>query len=316
MNRKIVVFILLFTSLGILASQKLTAMEIPVLNDVYIESIIEYDENENLFKYSYLLSNPATNTGLIWSVDIDISKPQHGRDISADGLIIIKGISRSGRVVQDTFRDEIADIGLRMDKQVIPVGIDIPAGWMGGIALRGTASWGSREEEYNIKPGGALDGFIIKSRGIPTIREISIKPWWVYVAEGYVSEEDEEKARRIEEEITYHGKTVGPTAPPEELVPVDFLQQIIGLKHEAAALGWITNKGIERSLDAKLEAALKKLEQGNNVAARDIIGAFINEVEAQGCESYDGCPEGRHLAPEAYALLKYNAQYLIDNLER
>ena len=40
-----------------------------------------------------------------------------------------------------------------------------------------------------------------------------------------------------------------------------------------------------------------------------------NEVEAQGCESYDDCPKGKHLLPEAHALLKYNAQYLADNLK-
>ena len=42
---------------------------------------------------------------------------------------------------------------------------------------------------------------------------------------------------------------------------------------------------------------------------------FGNEVEAQGCESYEKCPKGKHLTSEAYALLKYNTQYLIEKLQ-
>jgi hypothetical protein len=45
-----------------------------------------------------------------------------------------------------------------------------------------------------------------------------------------------------------------------------------------------------------------------------MLNAFVNEVEAQGCETYEDCPKGKHLKPEAYALLKYNARYLADNL--
>ena len=77
------------------------------------------------------------------------------------------------------------------------------------------------------------------------------------------------------------------------------------MKHEAFKLGWITNQGIEQSLDAKLDNAKKKIEQGNKNAAKNILGAFINEVEAQ---------RDKYLTSEAYGLLKYNVQYLIGKL--
>ncbi|MBI4822893.1 MAG: hypothetical protein HY805_01510 [Nitrospirae bacterium] len=47
---------------------------------------------------------------------------------------------------------------------------------------------------------------------------------------------------------------------------------------------------------------------------KNILNALINEIEAQGCETYEGCPKGKHLLPEAYALLKYNVLYLIERL--
>jgi hypothetical protein len=111
-------------------------------------------------------------------------------------------------------------------------------------------------------------------------------------------------------------KTVAPGPIPDLTDTLAFIDNIVSLKHEAADLGWITNQGIVLSLDQKLEAARKKLEQGNTKAAKNILNAFIKEVEAQGCESYESkCPKGKHILPEAYALLKYNAKYLVDNLE-
>lgn len=87
------------------------------------------------------------------------------------------------------------------------------------------------------------------------------------------------------------------------------------MKHEAFDLGWIKNKGILQSLDAKIESAKRALERGQTKTAMNKLNAFINEVEAQGCASYEDCPPGKHLTSEAYGLLKYNAQYLIDHLQ-
>jgi hypothetical protein len=66
----------------------------------------------------------------------------------------------------------------------------------------------------------------------------------------------------------------------------------------------------------KLDNAKKKLAEGSPGATKNILRAFINEVEAQGCATYENCPPGKHLTSEAYALLKFNAQYLIDNLSK
>ena len=84
---------------------------------------------------------------------------------------------------------------------------------------------------------------------------------------------------------------------------------------QAKSQGWIEDAQIKRSLQAKLDAAKKKYQSGNTKAGANILKAFINEVEAQGCQSNDKCPKGKSLSPEAYALLKYNAQSLIDTLK-
>jgi len=100
-------------------------------------------------------------------------------------------------------------------------------------------------------------------------------------------------------------KTIGPKMPPRAFPPILFIDSLISYKHQSRALGWIDNDGIMNSMDQKLENAKKQLEKGNTNAAANIVQSFINEVEAQ---------KDKHLSSEAYALLKYNAEYLLEKL--
>ncbi len=169
-------------------------------------------------------------------------------------------------------------------------------------------------ESYSIPPGKKMGSFILTSYAIPGIRDAKIQPDIDYdnLPDEYYG--NVELTKQLQDSLIYSTKTIGPTAPPADFKPIEFLYYIISLKHEAASLGWITNKGIENSLDKKLDNAKKKLEQGNTTAAKNILNAFLKEVEAQGCKSSHDCPKGKHLTPEAYGLLKYNVEYLIDNL--
>jgi len=205
--------------------------------------------------------------------------------------------------------------------------------FMGTYIGGGLWEWAKTRGEANgILAGETVSGFSFKSHGLPAIvnaaffgyernegTKLEFSPPGDYDTDGI--EDSFERVfnnfkSQYPEKFKYvSAKTLGPTAPPEDFKPLDFLDYIISMKHEASSLGWITNKGIEQSLDAKLSAAKKKLEQGKNDAAKNILSAFINEVEAQGCESYENCPQGKHLTPEAYALLRYNTMYLIDSVK-
>jgi len=72
-------------------------------------------------------------------------------------------------------------------------------------------------------------------------------------------------------------------------------------------LGWITNQGICRSLEAKLENGKRQLERGNKTAAIGSLQAFLNEVEAQ---------KGKQVSSEAYALLYFNGEYLLNRFNQ
>ncbi len=191
---------------------------------------------------------------------------------------------------------------------------------------RGKDAWHWTNYPPGILPGETKSGFFFKSKGVPTIvnsvflggKRAIYSPPGDYDTDDVVESFDR-VMKTLEEQYPEKfeyvvRKTIGPTAPPSDFKPLDFLNYIIDLKHQSTSLGWIRDKGIEQSLDTKLENAKKKIEQGNVGAAKNILEALINEVEAQGCESYESCPSGKHLTSEAYALLKYNVRYLIENL--
>ncbi len=69
--------------------------------------------------------------------------------------------------------------------------------------------------------------------------------------------------------------------------------------------GLIDNSGIANSLTSKINAAIAKLDQGNDRAARNILKAFINQVRAQA---------GKHISAEAAEILIADAEYVIDSL--
>ena len=100
-------------------------------------------------------------------------------------------------------------------------------------------------------------------------------------------------------------KTIGPRALPENIsntALADTLQSYLTFSCDTT---WIENSGICRSLEAKLDNVEKQLERGNSNAASGSLQAFLNEVDAQ---------KDKQLSSEAWALLYFNGQYLLERL--
>ncbi len=182
----------------------------------------------------------------------------------------------------------------------------------GGGKLANQWSWfPAGKNSKALSPGNTLDGLILRGKSLPILGDAYVQgqsrrlPWpapfknrdfrnrlsrlWVFPA-NYI-----------------HLTTVVPGNYKDSVQSTTVLDTLISYKHQALALKWIDNQGIANSLDQKLENARKKLVSGDSVAARNNLEAFVNEVEAQ---------KDKHLTSEAYALLKFNAQYLIDRLPK
>ena len=74
-------------------------------------------------------------------------------------------------------------------------------------------------------------------------------------------------------------------------------------------LGWISQPGICRSLEAKLEQAGRSIERGQRQAARGQLEAFLQELEAQ-----HGATSGKHVDDNAYSLLRTNVEFMLTRL--
>ncbi|MBI4822892.1 MAG: hypothetical protein HY805_01505 [Nitrospirae bacterium] len=223
------------------------------LEDIEIKAEINRSA-EGYFIFSYEIYNPPKNNGRIWSIDIDVKKGEGESELN-------RGLELGVRCHKYGTEDVIAS------ETVVPVGMDSPPNWSCGVGTSKIAGWGAYDYPYHLLPGQSLSGFVITSYGLPGIRDIIVEPLIVDTVYPEVDEEEvkmEELIRLMKadrEKVSFKGKTLGPTAPPADFKPLEFLNYIISMKHEASTLGWITNKGIEMSLDAKLEAAKKKLEE-------------------------------------------------------
>lgn len=158
-----------------------------------------------------------------------------------------------------------------------------------------------------IAPGSIEAGFSFSSNGLPGIVNSFFrgKPSRILA---FPDEPPAEIARLLKPLREFPNNTViratlGPVDPPAQFVPLTFLDTLISYKHQAYALGWIKEEGIVTSLDAKLEAARPQII-ADRPSAKQILESFINELEALNTQ-------GNQITSEAYALLKFNAQYLI-----
>ena len=166
--------------------------------------------------------------------------------------------------------------------------------------------------DQGLEATWSTDGFALESPGIPGIMNANFRgraSLSILWPGGLPSPELRQKLSAIRKYPANHvlRKTIAPVAPPTQFEATAFLDTLISYKHEAFARGWIDNQGIVNSLDAKLDNVKKHLEKQKTKQAINVLNAFINQVEAQ---------NGKHLTSEAYALLKFNAKFLIEQLSQ
>ena len=176
-------FVLLFIGIpSALRAQSDGALPIPVFTDVTIDATVSHDAPTERYTYGYSISNPATNTGRIYLISIDVSAPPSITYSDLD-FNIPYGVSTL------TFSTALADLeGLKGVVPVIPFGQAVPDGWSGGLGARGIAMFGasnsgsSTGEADFVVPGETQSGFALITHGVPTFRKVVFVPDWIYVS--------------------------------------------------------------------------------------------------------------------------------------
>lgn len=302
MKKIVLKFVFLLTSLpAIVSAQTYWGGELPIISDTKLK--MEVTLAGDVYNYKYIIVSGSTNTGQLWSFDIDVKEPEGGIDLSGEGLVNGPGYLKhtSAQVLSEP-----------TTPKMIPVGLFSPPNWNSGPSILGQVGWGSDDVKDRILPGGSLEGFMIISRGIPGIREFVIEPKLVPPSEE--SGITPKQIQEVQDKVSFKGRTVGPTAPPKDFVPIEFLNYLITLLHDSRKLGWVKVDGVHQSLLAKLTNAKRKMEAGENAVAKNMLNAFLNEVRAVSCPDFT-CPGNKPLTSEAYALLFFNGQFLWERLQ-
>lgn len=289
----------------ILSAQTLSK-DYPFLKSVDAIAQVSFSSSDGYFYYSYTLRNHASSVGKIEEFSMDLSRDQYTIEYDTVGL---RFDTSNSDYEERSFRRNFP----RLARYIIPIGLpNLPEHW--GSVWGNQRSVSLSNVHDPVPPGGIADGFMVMSKGLPGIRRFIIEPefqdalyfpsiedttFWKVPATKFIDS--------IRAAVNFHGWTIGPTAPPANFVPAVWLDTLISYKHQALALGWIVNKGIITSLDQKLENAKQQLQRGNASAAKNVLQAFVNEVEALN-------KQGNQVTSEAYAPLKFNAEYLISKL--
>ncbi len=179
-----------------------------------------------------------------------------------------------------------------------------------------------------LKVGEEISGFGFLSSEPPAVKRVYVQ--------GFAPLGDVANEQRTDEAIinnvdtnSYSTYTLGPGLASQEscLASIDTLASY---KHQCVTLGWLTNgpehekdedgdkadEGIVERLDRRLDKAKDGLTRRDSVKAKLELELFVKEVERIYHKNKE---EGERrgvpvLTSEGYALLKYNAEYLIDRL--
>jgi hypothetical protein len=168
-------------------------------------------------------------------------------------------------------------------------------------------TWGTPSENSFIRPGQSFSDFSFNSTSINGIVQ--------YYIEGYAplpSFEDGMATDSIPgySDLTPYGpgvvgKTVGPVAVPNPFVPLNFLDTLTSYTIQSRALGWIKDQTTANKYLGYFASAKTSLGQNNTTSARTTLQKVLQDANVDSTNL---------ITSEAYALIRYNTEYLISQL--
>jgi len=185
---------------------------------------------------------------------------------------------------------------------------EMPGYWESSGYTNNLEGWGTPvlNNGYLIWPGETKVGFKFIVSGLPSVAIFAMQ------AENAAPSTDEmnstaavELYERDRRENMVWGKTIGPKDPPSPFIPSNFLDTIIYYTNQSFLLGWISDNLIENKYTNYFNIAKSQLQQNNNNAARTTLQTVLQQLDIDSTSN---------LTSEAYALLRYNTEYLLEKI--
>jgi len=186
--------------------------------------------------------------------------------------------------------------------------------WRGSyVGWMNKARWvqtNSESDTVGILPGKSVKGvFTFNSNEIPGISNAITSS---YIGLGNTLDEGPtgrirrrvDSLLRTDKNVTV--KTIAPKKLPENISNIALIDTLQSYLTFSCDTTWIANKGVCRSLEAKLDNVDRQLEQGRDRTAANSLQALLNELNAL---------KEKQISSEAYGLLYFNGQFLLDKLK-
>ncbi len=158
-------------------------------------------------------------------------------------------------------------------------------------------------QKQSIPPGGSDSRFSYESAGLPAPVSCYVRGRNETLQETPPYDEEKWYADVIDNSFVI--TTVGAADPPFPFVPHDFLDTLTSYTTQSRTLGWITSQTVADRYLSYFSTAKTQLEQNNTAGARTTLQSVLRDVDVDSSST---------LTSEAYALLRYNTEYLLDQL--
>jgi hypothetical protein len=254
-------------------AQQAGLMPVPVFRDIQVQSQTAFDAGTQLYTYSYTVINPASNTGNLRAIHVDITRSMDSVQFSGDGLTIQLG----PRTL--TYSEYVSRILARLNPPpMVAVGIQVPSGWTGALGARGFAAFAALKVDKALAPGQQMSGFALISSGLPMIRQVECLPHWVFLVQDHdkVTPEEEERARVVENSLVSKVATIGPSAiKPGSLAHWDQMRDDL---NRATQLKWVTDPALATTLVNQLASARRAADVSDAVATRASLQRLLDSA--------------------------------------
>ena len=135
---------------------------------------------------------------------------------------------------------------------------------------------------------------VVEDSTLPAISNIYVKGWnGAIYRSSYILED------------SFIGFSIGPVNPPSHFNQVSFTDSLIHYCVMSDSLKWITDYTATTKYTGYFENTKSHIQQNNNSAAINVLDSVLTDVDAD---------SGVTLTSEAYALIKYNTEYLKDQI--
>jgi len=249
---------------------------------------------DTIFRYQYFISNDPASEQPLEVLRIEVG-------------------DKSSRI-GGSLRDFIApDHWMGWSDLVVPLPINPLAS---SIIIWNIADTISSIDELYFPPANALFpgssfGLSFKSQGLPNILRFLARGWARPLT---TVEYDSLRAIGIPHveivkpwyEDTYVGKTIAPAIPPTPFNALTFLDTITSYISESRTLGWITNDPTANKYKRLIDTARFHLQANNRGVTKAKLDSVLVNV-------YPDSAAGL-ITSEAYALLRFNTEYLLKKL--